>query len=86
MGNMDGAYNPDRSNAIGLMRDGKTVAGPIERYFQTDNRYRDIAVSPDGKTFYVATDPGGLHEALDGTVSDKVANSGAIIVFTYAGN
>ena len=29
MGEMDGAYNPDRSNAVGLMRDGKIVAGVV---------------------------------------------------------
>lgn len=29
MGNMDGAYNADRSNAIGLFRDGKAIAGVV---------------------------------------------------------
>ena len=70
---------------VPLSADGLKVAGPIERYFQTDNRYRDLAISPDGKTIYVATDPGGLHEAVGGGVSDQVANSGAILVFTYTG-
>ena len=71
---------------VPLSADGKTVSGPIERYFQTDNRYRDLAISPDGRTIFIATDPGGLHEALAGGVSDKVANEGAILVFTYKGN
>ena len=66
-----------------LAADGQSVVGPIERYFQTDNRYRDLAVSPDGQTIYVATDPGGLHEVVAGGVSDKVANPGAILVFTH---
>ena len=66
-----------------LSADGRTVSGPIERYFQTDNRYRDTAISPDGRTIYIATDPGGGHETLAGGVSDKVANPGAILVFSY---
>ncbi len=66
---------------IPLTSDGLAAAGPVERYFQTDNRYRDLAISPDGQTIYVATDPGGLHEGLTGGVDDKVANAGAILVF-----
>lgn len=71
---------------VPLSADGQTVSGPIERYFQTDNRYRDTAISPDGRTIYIATDPGGLHETPAGGVSDKAANPGAILVFTYSGN
>jgi hypothetical protein len=66
---------------IPLTSDGLAAVGPVERYFQTDNRYRDLAISPDGQTIYVATDPGGLHEGLTGGVDDKVANAGAILVF-----
>jgi len=68
---------------VPLSPDGKTAVGPVERYFQTDNRYRDSTVSPDGKTIYILTDPGGLHQAVAGGVSDKVTNSGAILVYTY---
>ena len=44
---------------VALSADGQSVRGPFSRYFQSDNRYRDTAVSPDGKTIYIATDPGG---------------------------
>ena len=71
---------------VPLSADGQIAAGQIERYFQTDNRYRDLAVSPDGRTIYVATDPGGLHETPDGGVSKDVANQGAILMFSYTGN
>jgi PQQ-dependent dehydrogenase (s-GDH family) len=71
---------------VPLSADGKSVAGPIERYFQTVNRYRDLAISPDNRTIYIATDPGGLTEAADGGATDKVVNRGAILVFTYQGN
>jgi PQQ-dependent dehydrogenase (s-GDH family) len=68
---------------VPLSADGLHVAGPVERYFRTDNRYRDTAISPDGKTIYVATDPGGLHEGLTGEVDEEVADPGAILVFRY---
>ena len=55
------------------------------RYFQSENRYRDTAVSPDGRTIYVATDPGGLAEALSGGSTGKMQNPGAILAFTYVG-
>ena len=70
---------------VPLSADGLAAAGPIERYFQTDNRYRDTAISPDGRTIYVITDIGGQHEAVAGGVMDGVENPGAILVFTYAG-
>jgi PQQ-dependent dehydrogenase (s-GDH family) len=70
---------------VPLTEDGLAAAGPMERYFKTENRYRDMAVSPDGRTIYVATDIGGQFQALDGGVGDRVANQGAILVFTYAG-
>ena len=59
--------------------------GHFERYFQSENRYRDTAVSPDGKTIYIATDPGGLTEALKGGITGTMQNPGAILAFTYVG-
>jgi hypothetical protein len=70
---------------VPLKEDGLAAAGPMERYFKTENRYRDTEVSPDGRTIYVATDIGGQFQALDGGVGDAVVNQGAILVFTYAG-
>lgn len=71
---------------IPLAADGKTVSGPPERYFRTQNRYRDTAISPDGKSIYVATDPGGLGESLEGKPTTTMKNGGAILVFTYVGD
>jgi PQQ-dependent dehydrogenase (s-GDH family) len=70
---------------IPLAEDGKTVSGPPERYFRTQNRYRDTAVSPDGKTIYVATDAGGLGESLEGRPTTTMKNGGVILAFTYGG-
>jgi mono/diheme cytochrome c family protein len=70
---------------VPLAEDGKTLRGPIERYFQSENRFRDVALSPDMKTIYVATDPGGLAEALAGGPTTTMQNPGSILVFTYTG-
>lgn len=70
---------------VPLSSDGKTTAGHMWRYFQSENRYRDTAVSPDGRTVYVATDPGGLVEALGGGATGTMQNPGAILAFTYMG-
>jgi PQQ-dependent dehydrogenase (s-GDH family) len=64
---------------------GQAVDGTIERYFQSANRYRDIAVSEDGKTFYIATDSNGVAENPEGGTTSTLANPGSILVFTYTG-
>jgi PQQ-dependent dehydrogenase (s-GDH family) len=70
---------------VPLSDDGKSVNGPIERYFQSENRFRDTAISPDFKTIYVATDNGGLAEKTGGGVVQTMQNPGSILVFTYTG-
>lgn len=68
-----------------LSADGKTAAGHFSRYFQSENRFRDTAVSRDGRTIYIATDPGGVAGAADAGTTTKMENPGAILAFTYAG-
>src|SRR6185503_18921574 len=68
-----------------LTANGQAAAGRFSRYFQSDNRYRDTAVSPDGKTIYIATDPGGMAEAVVGGATTSMENRGAILAFTYEG-
>ncbi len=70
---------------IALSPDGQKVQGAFSRYFQSDNRYRDTAVSPDGRTIYIATDPGGLAEAMAGGTTRAMTNRGSILAFTYVG-
>ncbi|MBN9315396.1 MAG: PQQ-dependent sugar dehydrogenase [Devosia sp.] len=70
---------------VPLSADGKTVAGPIERYFQSENRLRDMALSPDMKTLYIATDVSGLVGTMDGGAGTTLQNPGAILVYTYTG-
>lgn len=68
---------------VPLSEDGQSVSAPIERYFQSENRFRDVAIGPDNRTIYVATDQGGLAEATGGGVTRTMTNPGAILVFTY---
>ena len=68
-----------------LTPDGRKAAGRFSRYFQSENRFRDTAVSPDGRTIYIATDPGGVAEGRHGGVVSKMENPGAILAFTYVG-
>ena len=70
---------------VPLTKDGKRQNGRISRHFQSENRFRDTAVSPDGRTIYVATDYSGLAEAIGGGVTRRMANPGAILAFTYQG-
>ena len=68
-----------------LKADEKSAAAKMSRYFQSNNRFRDTAVSPDGRTIYVATDAEGLSEAVGGGTTTKMKNPGAILAFTYSG-
>lgn len=70
---------------VPLKADGKSAAGKLTRYFKSENRFRDTAVSPDGKTIYIATDPSGLAESSTGGVTRNMQDSGAILAFTYTG-
>jgi mono/diheme cytochrome c family protein len=68
-----------------LTADGKAAGGHFSRYFQSENRYRDLTISPDRRTLYIATDNAGLAEASAGGLASKMENPGAILVFTYVG-
>ena len=68
-----------------LTANGKAAAAHFSRYFQSENRYRDTAVSPDRRTIYIATDPGGLVESRTGGTTQRMLDPGAIIAFTYVG-
>lgn len=65
---------------IPLTADGQAAAGPAERLWHTGNRYRDLAVSPDGRRIFIVTDTDGLHQPPGGGVSDRVENPGALLV------
>jgi PQQ-dependent dehydrogenase (s-GDH family) len=67
-----------------LAADGRSVKEPPSELFKSANRYRDIALNPDGRTIYLATDPSGPNRDASGAVSQKLANPGSIIELKYA--
>jgi PQQ-dependent dehydrogenase (s-GDH family) len=67
-----------------LAPDGRSVVGPPIEVFKTTNRYRDIAVAPDQRTFYVVTDNDGRTLDDTGAPVRVVANPGAVLEFKYS--
>jgi PQQ-dependent dehydrogenase (s-GDH family) len=61
-----------------------TVDGP-QRLFRSVNRYRDTAVSPNGRVVYLATDSAGIATGLDGLATRVLEDPGAILAFRYTG-
>ncbi|HEX5109624.1 MAG TPA: glucose/sorbosone family PQQ-dependent dehydrogenase [Vicinamibacterales bacterium] len=68
---------------LGLADDGRSVVEPPLEIFKTTNRYRDIAVHPDQRVFYLATDPTGQTSDASGARTQALANPGSILEFTY---
>jgi PQQ-dependent dehydrogenase (s-GDH family) len=68
-----------------LTEDGAWVQGDIARFFKTTNRYRDLALNPDGRSVYIATDSAGLARPESGPPTDKLDNPGAILEFRFTG-
>jgi PQQ-dependent dehydrogenase (s-GDH family) len=69
-----------------LAADGRSAAGPPVETFRTLNRYRDIAVHPNQRVFYLATDPSGTVRDEAGRLTSALANPGSILEFTYTGS
>jgi len=44
---------------VKLSADGSSAAGEPTQHLKSTNRYRDIAISPNGRTIYLATDSQG---------------------------
>jgi len=68
-----------------LAPDGRSVREPPSALFRTANRYRDMAIHPDGRRLYVATDPSGPYRDANGA-SQALANPGSILEFTFGGS
>jgi PQQ-dependent dehydrogenase (s-GDH family) len=67
-----------------LGADGRSV-GEATELWRSVNRYRDTAISPDGRTIYVATDAGGLTRDASGAPTNHLDDPGSIIEFRYTG-
>ncbi|WP_433936453.1 glucose/sorbosone family PQQ-dependent dehydrogenase [Sorangium cellulosum] len=68
---------------VKLSATGDSVVGEPVVHFQTTNRYRDLAMTPDGRTFYVITDTEGNTSGPTGGATTALSNPGAILEFKY---
>ena len=66
-----------------LNDDGMAIEGDTTQHFYTQNRYRDIIVHPNGKTFYVLCDETGRTSDASGlNATNNLHNPGNILQFT----
>jgi PQQ-dependent dehydrogenase (s-GDH family) len=68
-----------------LRSDGQAVADSPLAYFRAANRYRDVALAPDGRRLYVIVDSKGVTSDAAGRRTETLENPGAILEFTYTG-
>ena len=70
---------------VKLSDDGRSAVGTSEELFRTANRYRDIAIGRDQRTFYLVTDNNGLGRTTDpsGASVRTFANPGSVLEFKY---
>jgi PQQ-dependent dehydrogenase (s-GDH family) len=61
-----------------------TDAPPLT-YFKAQDRYRDIAVSPDGRSIFVVTTSGGRTLTATGQMTPELSHPGALLEFRYTG-
>jgi PQQ-dependent dehydrogenase (s-GDH family) len=59
-----------------------STAHPLT-YFKAQNRYRDLAIAPDGLRIYVVTDPNRRALNAAGEPTAELAHPGALLEFTY---
>ena len=63
---------------------GRRLGTPLT-YFKTTNRYRDLAIAPDGRRIFVVTDSAGQTLSDEGASTRELAQPGALLEFAYAG-
>jgi PQQ-dependent dehydrogenase (s-GDH family) len=69
---------------VKLAADGHSASGEPVEYFKTTNRYRDVALSPDGRRIFLSMDDHGTTQDDANNSTTSLANPGAILEFTYA--
>ena len=71
-----------------LNANGTALASDPVELFRSENRYRDVAFGPDGRTMYVITDVSGPVQALKSgpiTPTTDLWSPGSVLVFKYVG-
>lgn len=64
---------------------GDQVTGDTICYFKGRERYRDIALSPDGRKIYLATDSTSVSSGPSKENPQQISYRGCILEFTYLG-
>ena len=70
---------------VKLAANGLAMAGSPTQYFKSNDRYRDIAVSPDGRRIYLTTDSFGTTMDAAGQRTDALTSPGALLEFAFTG-
>lgn len=71
---------------ISFNEDGKPLTGEPKELFRSENRYRDIAFGPDGRSIYVITDTKGPVQSMkEGPISPTTMlwSPGSLLLFKY---
>jgi len=69
---------------VGLSADGRSVTNQGVAMFKTTNRYRDLTIGPDKRTFYVITDSQGDTSGPTQGSTQNLEHRGAVLAFRYA--
>jgi hypothetical protein len=67
-----------------VMDGGRRLGTPLT-YFKTTNRYRDVAIAPDGRRIFVVTDSQGQSLSDAGASTNELAHPGGLLEFRYEG-
>lgn len=68
---------------VKLSADGESTEGEAKELFKTTNRYRDLAIASDKRTFYVVTDSNGATSGPTSGSTLQLDHRGAVLEFTY---
>lgn len=68
---------------LNLNENGTGITGDTVCYFKAQVRYRDIAISPDGKTIYVVTDSASVSSGPSAEDPKQVSYKGCLLAFHY---
>jgi len=59
------------------------ISDSIISHWYSQNRYRDVAIDLEGKSFYIATDSGGQTSGPSGGNTEELENPGSILMFSH---
>ena len=68
---------------VKLAADGRGIVGSPLEYYKSNDRYRDSAVSPDGRRIYLVTDSKGVTMDAEGRRTEALTSPGAVLEFSF---